>query len=104
MAKTLIWSDASLQDIDDIAEYISRDSIYYAQKVVEQIFAVGELFVEQPRLGRIVPELKQDFIREGFVYSYRIIYAIGKQTIEILAVIHGNRLLESIEGRFAPDN
>ena len=103
MAKTLIWSDVSLDDIDDIAEYISRDSIYYAQKVVKQIFTKGELFVEQPRLGRIVPELNQDLIRESFVYSYRIIYEIKKQTIEILAVIHGSRLLESIDERFTPE-
>ena len=103
MVKTLIWSDASLEDIDDIAEYIGRDSLYYAQKVVEQIVAKVELFVEQPRLGRIVPELNQESIRESFVYNYRIIYEIRDRTIEILAVIHGNRLLGSIEERFTSE-
>ena len=38
-------------------------------------------------------------VRERFVYSYRIIYEIRGAEIEILAVIHGRRLLESIEDR-----
>jgi len=31
MAKFIIWSEESLQDIECIAEYISRDSIHHAQ-------------------------------------------------------------------------
>ena len=53
-------------------------------------------------MGRIVPELKQARIREHFIYSYRIIYEIKPEQIHILAVIHGGRLLENVEGRFKP--
>lgn len=38
MAQTLIWSHEALDDIDRIAEYISRDSRYHAQQVVERLF------------------------------------------------------------------
>lgn len=41
MAQPLIWSDASLDDIDGLAEYISRDSFYYAQHVVDEIMTAG---------------------------------------------------------------
>jgi plasmid stabilization system protein ParE len=34
MAQTLIWSHEALDDIDRIAEYISRDSPSHAQQVV----------------------------------------------------------------------
>lgn len=37
MAQTLIWSQEALDDIDSIAEYISRDSLYHAQQVAERI-------------------------------------------------------------------
>jgi addiction module RelE/StbE family toxin len=105
MAETLrlVWSDAALEDIDEIAEYIHRDSPHYAQRVVEELFAATDLLPEQPRLGRVVPELGQQNIRERFVYSYRLIYEIHATELHILAVIHGKRLLESVEDRF-PDH
>ena len=50
-------------------------------------------------MGRIVPELSDDSIRERFIYSYRVIYQISGEDIHVLAVIHGKRLLESIADR-----
>ena len=35
MAEALIWSQESLDDIDRLAEYISRDSMYHACRVVD---------------------------------------------------------------------
>lgn len=101
MAQTLIWSDESLDDIDEIAHHIARDSWYYANRIVEQFFELGDLIPEQPKLGRVVPELQQGHIRERFLYSYRLIYEIHDDEIRILAVIHGSRLLvENIGDRF----
>lgn len=100
MAERINWSQESLDDIDSIAEYISRDSIYYAQQVVDQIFIVGELLLDNPMAGRKVPELGLDSIREHFIFSYRLIYEVSSDEINILAVIHGKRLLASVENRF----
>jgi len=36
-------------------------------------------------------------VRERFLYSYRLIYELTAETIHVLAVIHGKRLLESDE-------
>lgn len=47
-----------------------------------------------------MPELDNAQVRERFVYSYRVLYEIGVEQIDILAVIHGRRLLESVEDRF----
>jgi len=102
MAKSVIWSEEALHDIDLIAEYISRDSVYYAQQVVERIIKTGESVNLYPRSGTMVPELGEACYREKFVYSYRLIYEIGSNTVNILAVIHGKRLLEP-DGRFADD-
>jgi addiction module RelE/StbE family toxin len=100
MAANIIWSEQALDDIDAIAEYISRDSPFYAQRVAEEILDLATSIAEQPKIGRIVPELKHESVRERFIYSYRIIYEIRSSQVEIIAVIHGRRLLESIEDRF----
>lgn len=101
MAQTLIWSREALDDIDSIADYISRDSLTHAQQVAERILTLGESLAAQPKLGRVVPELNNPQVRERFVYSYRLIYELRDETIHVLAVIHGKRLLESVE-RFNP--
>ncbi len=101
MAKTLIWSREALDDIDSIAEYISRDSLYHAQQVAERLFELGESLRKYPKIGRVVPELGDSQVRECFLYSYRLIYELKDEEIHILAVIHGKRLLESVE-RFNP--
>jgi toxin ParE1/3/4 len=46
---------------------------------------------ELPYQGRKVPELNEEYIRELGLYSYRIIYEIKTDDVEILAVIHKRR-------------
>ncbi|MES9989802.1 MAG: type II toxin-antitoxin system RelE/ParE family toxin [Candidatus Thiodiazotropha endolucinida] len=105
MAKPLklIWYDAALEGIDEIAENIHRDSPHYTQRVVEALIAATDLLPGQPHLGRVALKLSQQKIRERFVYSYRLIYEIHSAELHILAVIHGKRLLESVEDRFPDD-
>ncbi|MGM0678010.1 type II toxin-antitoxin system RelE/ParE family toxin [Ectothiorhodospira marina] len=55
---------------------------------------------EFPLIGRTVPEIRDDTIRERFVYSYRLIYRVASGMILIVAVIHGKRLLENVSDRF----
>jgi len=103
MAQPLIWSQEALDDIDEIAEYISRDSRFYAQQVVEKFFQLADKLAEQPLIGRIVPEIGSETIREQFVYSYRVIYQIQPEQLEIIAILHGKRLLDAVENRI-PNN
>jgi len=97
MAQAVIWSQEALDDIDSIAEYIGKDSLYHAQRVVESIFDRGDRLSEQPEAGRKVPELNDSCVRECFIYSYRMIYELNDNDIHVLGVIHGKRLLESVE-------
>lgn len=101
MAQAIVLSKESLDDIDSIAEYISRGPLYHAQQVVESIFERGDELLDQPESGRKVPELSDPLVRECFIYSYRLIYQINESSIHILGVIHGQRLLEYVD-RFNP--
>lgn len=94
------WSPEGVEDLESIAEYISRDSKFYANAVVTKIVNYAETLNEFPLIGKVVPELEDDNIRERLVYSYRLIYRMRKDKILIVAVIHGKRLLESISKRF----
>ncbi|MFV1981766.1 MAG: type II toxin-antitoxin system RelE/ParE family toxin [Rhodothermia bacterium] len=94
------WSPEATEDLESIAAYIARDSDFYARAIVSKILAVSGKIPEQPLLGRVVPEMGDEEIRELFVYSYRLVYRVQGREITVLAVIHGKRLLENISERF----
>ncbi|MFO8085733.1 MAG: type II toxin-antitoxin system RelE/ParE family toxin [Desulfobacterales bacterium] len=94
------WSPEATEDLEAIAEYIGRDSEYYARAVVSEMLSVSRNIGKFPQIGRAVPEIGDESIRERFVYSYRLIYRIEPKSILIAAVIHGKRLLENVSGRF----
>lgn len=94
------WSPEATEDLESIAEYIGKDSVYYARAVVTEILAVARTVGEFPFIGRIMPELGDENIRERFVYSYRLVYRIDAEEILVVAVIHGKRLIENVSERF----
>ena len=100
MDRIVRWSPEAEEDLESIAQYIARDSIFYARSVVTRILETTGTIPEQPYAGRIVPEIGSEQIRERFVYSYRLVYQIADDRILIVAIIHGKRLLESIHERF----
>ncbi len=53
------------------------------------------MLITFPESGRVVPEVMRIEIREIFVYSYRMIYAVGEDEILIVAIVHGKQLLEN---------
>lgn len=87
----LIWTDPCIEDLRSIRDYIARDSEYYAVEIVGKIILSAERLVQFPRLGRLVPEVQDENIRELFYRDYRIVYRIARGQIEILTVVHGSK-------------
>src|SRR6266436_5820416 len=97
MAYRVVWSPRALDDVDSIASYISRDSTFHASAVVTKIIRATRTLRRFPFSGRVVPEFEDGALRERFVYSYRIIYRVHDGTVTVAAIVHGNRILESVE-------
>lgn len=95
MAYGIIWSEDAISDIENIAEFIAKDSVVYAKSVVGKLYSASQKLANNPKLGRVVPELYDTSIREIFIYSYRLLYRIENNQIQVGAVIHGYRNLES---------
>jgi plasmid stabilization system protein ParE len=85
------WSVPARNDLKQIHDFIAKDSKYYARKVIQDIVAKTETLNDFPEAGRVVPEISDQNIRELLVYSYRLVYEISAEDIEILAIIHGRR-------------
>ena len=87
----VIWAPSALNDVDSIAEFISKDSIDQAALFVSRLFEVTDRLQDFPLSGRTIPEINNQFCREIIYGSYRIMYKIDGNDIWITAVIHGAR-------------
>ncbi|MGS2722290.1 type II toxin-antitoxin system RelE/ParE family toxin [Porticoccus sp. GXU_MW_L64] len=97
MDHEVTWSPEALEDIEDIAGYIAKDSPQYAESVVARLITASRNLSHLPLRGRVVPELGDEHYRECFIYSYRMIYWVEEQEVKIAAVIHGARSLELVD-------
>ena len=89
------WTDNALSHLLDIYEYISQNSPFYAQRMVDRLTKRSEQIANLPMSGRNVPEYSAEDVRELIEKPYRIIYRIKPDQIDVLAVVHGARLLSS---------
>lgn len=83
------WTEAAEAHLDAIYAYIAQDSETYALRTVDRITRRSQQIGEFPLSGRKVPEYELDQIREVFSGTYRIIYHIKADQIDVIAVIHG---------------
>jgi len=94
------WTPQALDDLDAICLFIARDAPQVAAVFADRAFRATDRLIDHPHLGRIVPELEIETIREIILGNYRIIYRIQEDQIHVVTVHHGARLLNAgkIEG------
>lgn len=96
MARKVVWSYEATDDLEAVAEYIARDSSFYAAAFVREVLDASRSLNEFSERGRIVPELANPDIRELFVKEYRLIYSIEESRVVVLGLIHGKRDLKRL--------
>ena len=86
------WTFQAVLDLQNIAEYISRDSKKYAKLQVLRIRDRSKILSTQIHSGKVVPEFNRENIRELIEGNYRIIYKIvNDNRIDILTIHHSAR-------------
>jgi addiction module RelE/StbE family toxin len=87
----LEWTDPAVADLDHIQDYIARDSVEYADALVERLILSVDRLASFPESGRRVPEAKDPRVRELLIEGYRMIYRLRKGAVQILTIVHGAR-------------
>jgi addiction module RelE/StbE family toxin len=87
----IVWTKRSLNDLEDIADYISRDSVKFAKITLNGLIQEAHRLELNPLIGRIVPEINDDRFREIIKGNYRIIYNHNITQVNILTVHHSSR-------------
>jgi plasmid stabilization system protein ParE len=102
METEIVWTERASQSIEHIFEYISADSMYYAERYVTKlIISVDGQLTRLPLSGRFVPELAHTpfhYLREVIFGNYRVIYSAEKLpfSIVVITVVHAKQNLEKM--------
>ncbi len=87
------WSRRAKADLEAIGDYVAADNPSAARHWIERLIADVERAAEMPLAGRVVPEFagRQD-IREVLRGTYRVVYRVRTDAIEVLTLFEGHRL------------
>ena len=97
------WSDVAFEDIENIRDYIAKDTPFYADQFTSRLMLATDKLADFPDIGRQVPEVGNGDgnIRELIYHSYRIIYRVNrlKESVLIITVLHGSRDITQWESK-----
>ena len=84
------WTGPAEADLKNIFQYISKDSEYFADQIIDSLIDASLRLEQHPKMGRVIPETEDDHLREVIVLNYRLMYEIiDPYRIDVIAVIHG---------------
>ena len=99
------WTDRALNDLLAIEDYIAADDPVAAARWVQALADKAKSAALSPLGGRIVPELGRPKVREVFKRSYRIVYRVRPDGIDVLTIFEGHRLFPAgVRGEAAADD
>lgn len=85
------WSLTAGNDLQDIEDYIARDSVLHSITFVDRMVESAETLLKTPQIGRMVPEFNRPDLRELIFRGYRIVYLLQGDEAFVLRVVHGSR-------------
>lgn len=96
MDREVKWAESAYADLEEIAEYIAKDSESYAAAIVRRLADAAASLGQFAERGRVVPEYQMPTIRELIVGNYRVVYEVTDEpVVHVLRIVHGARLMPS---------
>ena len=84
-------------DLEEIWDYIAADSVGNATRFVVELETRMKTLSYSPRRCSLIPE--NDILgtryRHLIIRKYRVVFRISRDTVYVLRVIHGARLLDT---------
>ena len=90
----IYWTRKAQRDLLNIGHYIGLDNPAAAKRTVFNIRKRVLKLKKNSYIGRRVPETAEESIREILYGNYRIVYKVKSDSIDILMVFEGHKLLK----------
>lgn len=89
----IIWTEPALNELDEIADYISLDNPKAAKDLVRSAFEKIEQLSSHRQSGKVVEEFDSSIYREIVLPPCRIFYRLENEFVYIIHVIRDEQLL-----------
>lgn len=89
----VVWTEQAFSRLVAIEDHVAADDPRAAALLVDKIVARTRTLARFPSMGRRIPEIPGSALREVVEGSYRIVYRVVTDTVEVLTVFEGHRLL-----------
>jgi len=89
------WTERARLDLIDIGDYIALRNPAAAATFTDELIRRADALSDNPRIGRAVPEIAREDVRELLHGSYRIVYRIIDSEVHILTVFEGHKRLDA---------
>ncbi len=87
----VVWTRRAFQRLIEIEAFIARENPHAAQAHTDRLLAETEKLGDFPKMGRELPELPGNGLRELVIGNYRIAYRIHHEAVQILTVFESHR-------------
>jgi toxin ParE1/3/4 len=84
----LRWTERAVENLADIASYISETSPSRAERVIAELTSAIALLTTHAELGKAVVGRP---LRELVIPPYRVFYRQVDESIQIVTIVHGRR-------------
>lgn len=88
------FTEQARDELDAIVEYYERVgaadfATVFEEKVIEKVRRLERF----PRMGRMVPEIEDEAIREVIHRNYRIVYVVDQddEEVDVLTIFHSSQ-------------
>ncbi len=88
------FTEQAQGELDAIVEYYERvGATQFAEVFEEKVIEKVRPLERFPRMGRMVPEIQDEAIREVIYRNYRIVYVVDRddEEVEILTIFHSSQ-------------
>ncbi len=89
-------------DLDEIWEFIAADNVDAADRWIGVLFDAFDALSGSPGIGHRRDDLTSHPVLFWPVGAYLVIYRVGSECVEIVAVIQGSRDIPTLLGRRTP--
>ncbi|MEQ9825734.1 MAG: type II toxin-antitoxin system RelE/ParE family toxin [Puniceicoccaceae bacterium] len=91
MVYKIIWTDPAIDDLKEVADYISEEDPVAAERLVLGLIDHAEKLEQFPRRGKVYQHRNRENVHDLPYRGYRIFYAVldENNTVEILHIWHG---------------
>lgn len=97
---TVRITEQAWSDLEAILDYYDQSAPGFSEVFEDEVVEKIRQLEEFPRMGRMVPEIGDEVLRELIHRSYRIVYYVDAENekVEVLTIFHSSQQFGDFDG------